>query len=100
MNEKVDIEIFKRRLTIELEGFTPMEITALADQVTVKMREIQAHNEKMADTSKIATLAALLFAADLWRLREKADTEERVMDNTIEKLSLVLQSALSAAKAK
>lgn len=100
MNDKVDIEIFKRRLTVELEGFTPMEITMLADKVTQKMKEVSAQNEKIADTSKLATLAALLFAADLWRLEEKADTETRVLDHKVEELSLALQNALAAAKAK
>ena len=100
MNEKVDIEVFKRRLTVEIEGFTPMEIGALAQEVTDKMREVAASNEKIADTSKIATLAALLFAAELWRLREKVDTENRVLDNKVEKLTLTLQNSLAAAKGK
>lgn len=100
MNEKVDIEIFRRKLTVEMEGFTPMEISALAHLVTEKMGEISRQNEKIADTSKIATLAALLFAAELSRLKDAVDTETRVLDNKVEELTLALQNALHSAKTR
>jgi len=100
MNETVDVEIFKRRLSVEMEGFTPMEILELANQVGEKMTFVSSQNKMIADTSKIATLAALHFAADLWRLKDKTDTEIRTLESKIEELSAVLQTALAAAKPK
>ena len=98
MNEKVDVLIYRRRLTIEMEGLTPMEILALAGEVTAKMEQVAAQDKKLADSSKIATLAALDLAADLMRLRDKTDTETRTVEHKLESMSLALSDALSAAK--
>ena len=100
MNDPVEVEIFKRRLSVEMEDFTPMEILDFANQVGEKMAMVSAQNKTVADTSKIATLAALHFAADLWRLKDKTDTEIRTLENKIEDLTAVLEAALAAAKPK
>jgi cell division protein ZapA (FtsZ GTPase activity inhibitor) len=95
LNEKVDIEIGRRRLTVEMEGWTPLHIINLAKKVSDKMAEVEAHNSKIADTSKLAILTALDFAAELSRLHEAHDTEKRILENKVEELLLQLQKALS-----
>ena len=97
MNEKVDIEIFRRKLTVEMEGMTPIEINSLAQRVSEKMTEIAEHNNKIADSSKLAILTALAFAAELSKVRENVDTERLVLERKLEELGLALQTALSAA---
>ena len=49
MNEKVEIEIAKRRMTVEMEGLLPMQIQALANTVSEKIR--QAERTASASTS-------------------------------------------------
>lgn len=100
MNEKVDIEIFRRKLTVEMENLTPMEIASLARTVDEKMREISEHNPKIADSSKLATLAALAFAADLAKAKDARDTERLVIERKVDELNLALQTALAAADSK
>ncbi|OGR89636.1 MAG: hypothetical protein A3J74_10420 [Elusimicrobia bacterium RIFCSPHIGHO2_02_FULL_57_9] len=98
MNEKVDIEIARRKLTVDIEGFTPIEINALAQKVDEKIKEIAAENPTIADSSKLAILTALHFAADISRLKEARDTETRAMEHKVEELCLSLQTALAERK--
>src|SRR5687768_3502060 len=98
LNEKVDIEIRRRRFTIEMEGFTPMEIAALAQQVEEKIQEAENENPKVADTSKLAIMAALKFAGALSKTQSAADTSTRVLEHKVEELTLALQSALAPSK--
>jgi cell division protein ZapA (FtsZ GTPase activity inhibitor) len=98
MNEKVEIEIFRRRLTIEMEGLTPMEINALAQKVSDKMGEVAENNKKIADSSKLAILTALEFAAENYRLKEASATEQLVLERRMDEMILALQSALSGVK--
>lgn len=98
MNDKVDIEIFRRKLTVEIEGLTPFEINAIAQKVHDKMDEMASQNTKIADSSKLAILAALSFAIELAKVNEARDTESRALEHKVEELTLSLQTALSAAK--
>lgn len=100
MNEKVDIEVFRRKLTVEIEGMTPIEINALAQKVSDKMQEIADQNNKIADSSKLAILTALSFAIEHEKLKEAQDTQLRASEHKIEELTMLLQSALSAAGPK
>lgn len=98
LNEKVDVEIAKRRFTIEMEGLTPMEISALAQQVEEKIRESADENPKIADSGKLAIIAALKFAAALAKAEASQDTMNRVTEHKVEELSIALQSALAQSK--
>jgi cell division protein ZapA (FtsZ GTPase activity inhibitor) len=100
MNEKVEITVFRRNLTIEMEGFAPMEIAALAQRVDEKMQDIANQNPKIADSSKLAILTALDFAAQLYQMSQKLDTEQRAAEHKLEELTLALQSSLAAAGKK
>lgn len=100
MNDKVDIEIFRRRLTVDMEGLTPMEISAIAQKVDERMREISEQNSKIADSSKLAILSALHFAAELQQVRDARSTENAALERKIEELNHVLRSALAGAAKK
>jgi cell division protein ZapA (FtsZ GTPase activity inhibitor) len=97
MNEKVDIQVFRRRLTVEMEGLTPLEIGALAERVHHKMTEISESNNKIADSSLLAILAALHFAAELESARSKTSTEQAVLERKVEELTVALRASLSHA---
>lgn len=98
MNDKVDIEIFRRKLTVEIEGMTPIEINAVAQKVAEKMQEMADQNAKIADSSKLAILAALDIAIEHEKLKEGQDTQNRAVEHKLEELIVTLQSALSAAQ--
>ena len=94
MNEKVEIMIGNRRLVVEMEGFIPMEINALGQKVAERMAELQAQHKNIADTSKIALLTALTFAAELEKERSAHDTTKRILENKVDQLSRSLQDCL------
>ncbi len=94
MNEKVEVQIGTRRLVVEMEGWTPIEINALAQKVSERVGEMQSHNSSVADTSKIALLVALSFAAELNRERAAHDLTRRLLENKAESLSESLRDSL------
>lgn len=98
MNDKVDVEIFRRKLTVMIEGLTPMEIQSLAHKVSEKMDDIAAQNPKVGDSGKLAILVALDFAAELSKAQANYETMTRAMEHKIEELAVSLQSALGSAR--
>ncbi|MDP3543247.1 MAG: cell division protein ZapA [Elusimicrobiota bacterium] len=94
MNEKVEVQIGTRRLVVEMEGWTPIEINALAQKVSERVGQMQSHNTNVADTSKIALLVALSFAAELDRERSAHDLTRRLLENKAEALSESLRDSL------
>ncbi|MFI5362997.1 MAG: cell division protein ZapA [Elusimicrobiota bacterium] len=97
MNEKVEVQVGTRRLTVEIEGLMPMEISALAQQVTERMTELQQQNPKVADSGKIALLVALSFAADLGKEVRAHETTRRILENAAERATQSLRESLEAA---
>ena len=95
MNEKVEIEIAKRRLTIEMEGLTPLQILELARQVQEKIDKAFAENPKIVDTQKLAILAALEMAFELHQIREAAAIDRSLVENKFEEFSVALRGALA-----
>ena len=96
MNEKVEVQIGTRRLVVEMEGLTPIEINALAQKVSERVGELQSQNNNVADTSKIALLAALSFAAELDKERSAHDLTRRLLENKADSLSQSLRESLQA----
>ena len=96
MNEKVEVQIGTRRLVVEIEGLTPIEINVLAQKVSERVVEMQSQNDKVADTSKIALLVALSFAAELDKERQGHDLTRRLLENKAESLSQSLRESLQA----
>lgn len=95
MNEKVDIQVFRRRLTVEMEGLTPLEIKALATQVEDRMTEISRQNSGLADSSVLAILTSMFFAADLEKMQGARQTEQMALEKKVEELTTALRAALS-----
>ncbi|MBI5240615.1 MAG: cell division protein ZapA [Elusimicrobia bacterium] len=98
MNEKVSVEIARRRLEVEIEGLTPMEITIIANMVNEKLDEAQRLNQKVADTSKLAIYALLYMGAELYRLQQAESTNRKALENTLDHIGKSLQEALDAAR--
>ena len=96
MNEKVEVQIGTRRLVVEMEGLTPIEINALGQKVSERMAELQESNNKIADTSKIALLVALSFAAEHEKERAAHETTRRMLENSVERVSQALRETIDA----
>ena len=96
MNEKVEVQIGTRRLVVEMEGLTPIEINALAQKVSDAIAQIQRDHTNLADTSKIALLVAISLAADLDKERAAHDLTRRLLENKADFLSQSLRESLQA----
>ena len=96
MNEKVEVQIGTRRLVVEMEGLTPIEINGLAQRVSERLAELQQSNKLVADTSKIALLVALSFAAEHEKERAAHETTRRMLENGAERLGTALREALES----
>jgi cell division protein ZapA (FtsZ GTPase activity inhibitor) len=99
MNEKVEIQIGTRRLVVEMEGLTPMEINAYAQKVSERLQELQDSNKQVADTSKLAMLVALSYCADLEKERSAHETTRRMLENSAERISATLRESLAVRAA-
>ncbi len=98
MNKKVDIEIGKRRLTVEMEGLDPLQILGLAQQVQTKLDEVATRHPHIVDTSKAAILTALELAAELQQLKDASAVASDALENKLAEFTLSLQSALSQTR--
>lgn len=96
MNEKVEVQIGSRRLVVEMEGLTPLEINGLAEKVGERLRDIQGANKGVADSSKLALLAALSFVAELEKERAAHRTTQHMLENKADHLSRALRESLEA----
>ena len=77
LNEKVEVQIGARHLIVEMANLLPAEISALAQKVSERLSEIQSQNIAVGDSSKIALLVALSFAADVERERQETGSSQR-----------------------
>lgn len=96
MNDKVTVEVFGRRLTIEMEGLSQLEVNALAQMVDERMREVAA-SSKIVDSSKLAILTALDIAAELQRMKSRMEDFDRVEESKVDRMLLALEKALEGA---
>jgi cell division protein ZapA (FtsZ GTPase activity inhibitor) len=100
VNEKVEVQIGTRRLTVEIEELTPIEITVLAGRVNERMLEMQKQHPNTADSSKIALIVALSFAADLDKEARAHEMTRRMLENSADRLSQSLRDSLDAGGTK
>ncbi|MFA6435132.1 MAG: cell division protein ZapA [Elusimicrobiales bacterium] len=92
-NNEVVIKIKGRSLAVSVDGLTELEIANIADQVEKKMSEIE-EKTNTADTSKLAVMAALEFATELYNLKQKSENNSGADSRRIEDLVAKLEGAL------
>jgi cell division protein ZapA len=93
VNEKLRVRIFGREYEMDPGGLTPLEANQLAAYVDAKMREI-SESLRIADTQKIAVLAAVNIAFELGQ-QQNEDTSIRGEDEKkIENMLKTLDKAL------
>ena len=90
IGEKIPIQIYGRNFDIDVEGITPLEANALANYVTEKMKEIESQT-KIVDTSKLAMLAALNIADELFRIKRQKENTSDISERKIEEMISILQ---------
>ncbi|MBD3270961.1 MAG: cell division protein ZapA [Elusimicrobia bacterium] len=93
MSEKIKINIYNREYEIDPGGLTPLEVSALAQYVTEKMKEIETQTT-IVDTAKLAVLAALNITEELFQLKATRTMVDGSMDKQYENLITMLDAVL------
>jgi cell division protein ZapA (FtsZ GTPase activity inhibitor) len=96
VKDTYEIEIRKRRLAVEVEGMTQMEVNVLAKEVENKMISIEQKYD-IVDASKLAILTALELSMELNQLRESVDIARDTAEKKIIELDYALSSAVESA---
>ena len=92
--DKIDISIFKRRFSnVSLEGLSALETSGCAQLVDERMRKI-ADESSIADSSKLAILAALEIAAELQRTKNQLESLNPVDDKRVDSMIVKLEKAV------
>lgn len=103
INDKVEIDVYGRKLTVEIEGLTQLEITSLARQLSERMSRISKESE-IVDSSKLAILTALETLAERARISTQEDNlrraEERILEHAVSSLQNALADAQEPAAAR
>ncbi|MDH5174400.1 MAG: cell division protein ZapA [Elusimicrobiota bacterium] len=90
---KIPVKIYNREFIIEGGNWDPLYISALAKYVDEQMNRI-ANTSNIVDTSRVAVLAALNIADELFRLRESKDTSGQEISKRSDELVKLLDQAL------
>jgi len=93
IENETPVQIYRRNLRVAIEGLTQLEISAVANRVTAEMEKIEAET-KTADTSKLAILAALSFAAELHKLKNQSGSLRQADEKRISAMTSALNSIL------
>jgi cell division protein ZapA len=96
MAEDVEVEIFGQVFRVASGDATPAYIQRLAYYVDEKMRAI-ASTTKAMPLNRMAILAALNIADDLFKLRDSYEQSVRLVDAKTEHLISLVREQLSDA---
>ena len=90
-NGSVRVEIYDQ--TYQLRGSDPHYIGQLAEYVDTKMREV-AEATRIADSLKVAVLAALNIADEFFTIRSRQQEIEGPLRKRVEKCVSLVEKAL------
>lgn len=93
-NRKFDVEIYDQRYSVVLnDSVTEAEVRRLADEVDTKMRQI-SDSTGIADSLKVAILAALHMAHERQEMKQRTDKAESALNSKTREWSRALDQVL------
>lgn len=97
-NDGVEIKLRGRFIRFPaVDGLSELEMNAIIGQVEEKMNRIAAEMH-IADTGKLATLAAYDFAVELFILKSRIDTNQKADSGKLEDMIASLEKSLEGVK--
>ncbi len=93
MKEKVNVQIYGRNYEIETDIGDALYINSLARIVEEKMKEV-ANSTNIVDSGKLAVLAALNIADELYRMQQNRDTSVTSANKKTDELLTLLDTVL------
>lgn len=95
MMNKVPVNILGHIYEVEVSPGDELHVYSLAQHVEEKLVEVQ-RDTGIVDTQKLAILAALNIADELFRLKESKESVSGILDKKADDFIKVLDEALSA----
>ena len=92
--EKITVEIYHGKYSINKEDKDPLYISSLAEYVDRKINEI-ADTSHIVDTNKVGILAALDIADELFKLKDSKKYSNEKTEGEIQELIELLDKTLS-----
>jgi cell division protein ZapA (FtsZ GTPase activity inhibitor) len=97
LNEKIDIEIDRKKMTVALEGIDQLQASALAAQVSAMIEQLRKETG-IIDSQKLALLAALNLADEVEKLKAQLRDLEKAEGRQIEEIIVAIDKVLDPAK--
>lgn len=96
-NEPVNVRILDRDYTVGVEPGERDSLTAAAQMLDARMREIRGGN-RMAAVDRVAVLAALNLAHEMQLMRDELAKQQQRFQSTLNDLNRRLDTAIDNAR--
>ena len=93
-DEKITVEIYHSKISINKEDKDPLYINSLAKYVDNKIQEI-AKTSHIADTSKVGMQAAMIITDELFQLKDEKKYISEKKEDEIKELTKLIDNTLS-----
>jgi cell division protein ZapA (FtsZ GTPase activity inhibitor) len=91
--EKVDVEIARRKFTVERDDLDALSILAVSKDLERRLAELQSRTG-VVDTGRLAVMLALDIACDMRRLQGRLDDGDKTQEGRLEGMIILLEKAL------
>lgn len=91
--EKVDVEVARRKFTVERDDLDALSILAVSKDLERRLSELQTRTG-VVDTGKLAVMLALDIACDMKRLQGRLDDGDLTQEKRLESMIILLEKAL------
>jgi cell division protein ZapA (FtsZ GTPase activity inhibitor) len=93
-NQEFTATVYNRHIKFPaIDGITDMEMDSIVKSVEKRMTRVSERLD-IVDTSRIAIIAAFEFAAEVYTLSQRAETESGANTRRIDEMISKLESAL------
>lgn len=91
--EKVDVEVARRKFTVERDDLDAFQILAVSKELERRLAELQSRTG-VVDTGRLAVMLALDVACDMKRLQGRLDDGDLTQEKRLEGMIILLEKAL------
>ena len=91
--EKVDVEVARRKFTVERDDLDAFQILAVSKELERRLADLQTRTG-VVDTGRLAVMLALDVACDMKRLQGRLDDGDLTQEKRLEGMIILLEKAL------
>ncbi len=92
--EKVDVEIRRRKFTVERDDLDALQIVSVGKEIEERLLSLEERT-KIIDSSRLGIMLALDLACDMVGLKARLDDQDRGEEKRLDGMIVALQKALA-----